>query len=192
MEKRVSNDKKLHAYIIGLALGDGNLSNPNGRAVRLRVTCDKKYPVLFSCIKTSLQNFLPDNVVSIVDRKTCVDVSCYSNKFEKLLGWKAGGGSKIKQKVRIPEWILRDKIYIRECLRGIIQTDGSIFNDRGYKMVNIVSSIPSLAHTVVHAITIISYKPNMQIHQDPNNKKHTIRISKNTDKFIKDVGVWKK
>jgi len=44
MFRRVSEDKKLHAYIVGLALGDGNLSNPNGRAVRLRITCDKKYP----------------------------------------------------------------------------------------------------------------------------------------------------
>lgn len=31
------------AYIIGVAIGDGNLSNSNGRAVRLRVTCDNKY-----------------------------------------------------------------------------------------------------------------------------------------------------
>lgn len=32
------------SYIVGVALGDGNLSNPNGRALRLRITCDEKYP----------------------------------------------------------------------------------------------------------------------------------------------------
>jgi hypothetical protein len=29
-------DTQLQAYVIGLAIGDGNLSNPSGRAVRLR------------------------------------------------------------------------------------------------------------------------------------------------------------
>ena len=39
-------DPVLRAYVIGLAIGDGGLSNPNGRAVRLRITCDIKYPLL--------------------------------------------------------------------------------------------------------------------------------------------------
>ena len=39
------------AYIIGIALGDGNLSNPNKRAVRLRITCDTGYPGLIENIK---------------------------------------------------------------------------------------------------------------------------------------------
>ena len=42
----LNKDKGLQAYVIGLALGDGNLSNPNGKATRLRITCDKKYPFL--------------------------------------------------------------------------------------------------------------------------------------------------
>ncbi|MDQ5949083.1 MAG: hypothetical protein QG589_209 [Patescibacteria group bacterium] len=192
MEKRVSNDKKLHAYIIGLALGDGNLSNPNGRAVRLRITCDKKYKELYRYISDCLKKLLPDNSVFLIDRPTYVDVTCHSNKLEGLLGWKAKGGSKFKQNVRIPDWVLRNKSYSKECLRGIIQTDGSIYRDRGYLMVNIVSNIPSLANTIMSAITNIGYKPNMQIHQDPKTVKYTIRISKNTDRFIEDIGVWKK
>ena len=191
MLKTISADKKLHAYVIGLALGDGNLSNPNGRAVRLRITCDKKYPVLYKYIKESLQVLLPDNKVSLVDRGTCIDVSCYSNRLESILGWKAKGGSKYKQKVKIPDWILKNKILIRECLRGLVQTDGSIFNDRGYQMVNIVSNIPSLAETIVLAINKIGYKPNVQVHNGSRTAKYTIRISKNTNQFISDVGVWK-
>ena len=75
------------AYIIGIAIGDGNLSNPNGRAVRLRVTCDNKYPALRNKIVRSLQLLLPNNKTSLVFRKSnCVDVSCYSNHFEHILG----------------------------------------------------------------------------------------------------------
>lgn len=55
----LNSDKSLQAYVIGLAIGDGNLSNPNGRAVRLRITCDKKYPILLRKIAISLKKYCP-------------------------------------------------------------------------------------------------------------------------------------
>ena len=74
------------AYIIGVALGDGNLSNPNGRAIRLRVTCDLKYPKIIERICLTIQKLFPKNKVSIVKRiDSCCDISCYSNKWENLL-----------------------------------------------------------------------------------------------------------
>lgn len=54
MNKRVSSNKLLHSYIVGLAIGYGNLSNPNGRATRLSITCDKKYPKFIGHISDSL------------------------------------------------------------------------------------------------------------------------------------------
>jgi len=65
----------LLAYVVGVALGDGNLSNPNGRATRLRITCDAKYPRLARKIARS------------------------------LLGWRVGHRSKIAQRVTVPSWI---------------------------------------------------------------------------------------
>jgi len=191
MLRQVSNDKKLHAYIVGLALGDGNLSNPNGRAVRLRITCDIKYTKLYNHIADSLKKFLPDNKINFIYKETYVNVYCYSNKLEDLLGWKAKGGSKYVQKVKIPDWILENNDFTKECLRGLIQTDGSIYTDRGYTMVNIVSNINSLAETIIKAIEKLGYKPNMQVHQEPKTIKHTIRVSKNTQKFIDDLSIWK-
>lgn len=192
MVRTVNNDKNLHAYIVGLALGDGNLSNSNGRAVKLRITCDTKYKKLNNHIHNSLQRFLPDNKVGYVKRGTSLDIYCYSNKLENLLGWKAKLGSKYKQKVKIPEWILQSVELTKECLRGLVQTDGSIYNDRGYLMVNIVSNIPSLAESIIFAISSIGYKSNVQLHDDLRTKKYTIRISKNTQKFVSDLKVWKK
>lgn len=189
MSTSISSSKTLQAYVVGLALGDGNLSNPNKRAVRLRITCDKKYQKLYKHIQSSIQELMPDNKVSIVDRINCVDVSCYSNRWESLLGWKVG--SKIDQNVKIPNWILSDTDLIKICLRGIIQTDGSIYLDRGYQMVNIVSNIKSLAENIIFALEKIGYKPNVQIRNDLKTKKYTIRISKNTINFIKDIEVWK-
>jgi hypothetical protein len=91
--------------LIGLAIGDGNLSNPNGRAVRLRITCDSKYPALIAKIFHSLQRLLPGNKVSLVGSAgNYVNVSVYSNQLEDLLGWKALGGSKHRQCVETPKW----------------------------------------------------------------------------------------
>lgn len=117
------------AYIVGIALGDGNLSNPSKRAVRLRITCDKKYPEIIKEIKNSLQYILPKNKISEINRQGCIDISCYSNTLEDLLGWKAKGGSKNIQEVKIPDWIKNDKHLSLICLKGLFQTDGSIYLD---------------------------------------------------------------
>lgn len=194
MQRVVSGDKKLRAYIIGLALGDGNLSNSNGRAVRLRITCDKKYPELYLHIQKSLAKLLPNNIVSLADRRgeSCLDVSCYSNSLEDILGWKAKGGSKYNQDVKIPNWILEDQEFTKECLKGLVQTDGCIYTDRGYSMVNITSSIASLAEDIITAIKSVGYKPTVCKIQERDKQRYTIRISKNTQQFINDLGVWKR
>src|SRR3989344_4325096 len=62
------SDRVATAYVVGIALGDGNLSNPNGRAVRLRITCDKKYPYLIKKIEKALRVVAPQNKVSRIDR----------------------------------------------------------------------------------------------------------------------------
>jgi len=103
-KRPLNPDKKLQAYIIGIALGDGNLSNPNKRAVRLRITCDKRYPLLIKHIKSCLLLLLPKNKVSVTNRRGCVDISVYSNHWKKLL-WKWDEGPKDAQNVFVPKWI---------------------------------------------------------------------------------------
>ncbi|MFA5359777.1 MAG: LAGLIDADG family homing endonuclease [Patescibacteria group bacterium] len=174
------------AYIIGVALGDGNLSNPNKRAVRLRITCDTKYQGIIKNIIKSLKIILPKNKISIVKRKgNCLDISCYSNKLESLLGWKVGLGSKYKQKVFVPKWIKTNKKFTLLCLKGLFETDGSIYLDRKYKMANFITVIPTLADDVMIMVKKIGFKPNIQfLHYNYKKTKITIRVSKNVENFI--------
>jgi len=178
---------------MGIAVGDGNLSNPNGRAVRLRVTCDTKYPRLIKNIMETIRIILPDNKVSVVKRaKTYIDISCYSNQWELILGWKVGKGSKYQQQVSIPDWIQKEKKFVRLCLRGLIETDGSIYMDRGYRYVNFVTTIAPLAYAFQSMTRSLGYKPNTQIHSLPKSKKkYTIRISKQTERFIRELALKK-
>ncbi|MEK7135376.1 MAG: LAGLIDADG family homing endonuclease [Patescibacteria group bacterium] len=188
------SNKTATAYVIGVALGDGNLSNPNGRAVRLRITCDSKYPYLISKIERSIKLIAPTNKVSRINRAdSAVDISCYSNDWEKLLGWKAKGGSKINQKVCVPTWIFKNKEYTQACLTGLFETDGSVYKDRKYLTVNFVTEIPSLAKCVEKMIYSLGYIASIQKLVLPDNKsKTTFRIHRKAENFIKELNIQKK
>ena len=185
--------KETLAYVIGIAIGDGNLSNPNKRAVRLRITCDNKYENTIINFVDAIQQIMPANKVSVQKRKVnCVDISCYSNKWENILGWKVGHGSKCAQNVSVPSWIKRNKKYCRYCLKCLFETDGSVYKDRAYLMANFVTTIPALATAVLSMIEKIGFYANMQIFRSQNKKrKYTIRVSKNVDKFVRFVNIDK-
>lgn len=184
-------NKAVLAYIIGVSLGDGNLSNPNGRAVRLRISCDKKYPNLITHIKENLEVLFPNNKVSLVNREryNATDISCYSNKLEKMLGWKVG--SKKSQVVSIPKWILDSEKYSRECLRGLLQTDGSLYKDRNYSMVNFTTIIKPLSENVMNILESLDYKPQIRKVLFKGKFAYVIRVSKNVSDLVKDIDLWK-
>lgn len=182
------------AYVIGAALGDGNLSNPNGRATRLRISCDAKYPDLITRIGRSLEIMLPDNSINSVDRGNCIDVYCYSNKLEVILGWKADSGSKYVQRTRVPQWIFQRDTYIRACLKGLIETDGSIFIDRTYTHINFTTIIPELAEDVENMLQVLGYIYSIQRIQEKRENvkpKYVIRICKRSHEFIRELKIDK-
>jgi DNA-binding transcriptional regulator WhiA len=185
----MTQNKSVLAYITGVALGDGNLSNPNGRATRLRVTCDKKYPNLILHIQKNLETLFPKNKISLVNRTGCVDISCYSNQLEDLLEWRVG--SKSKQLACVPQWILKSEKYTRECLRGLLQTDGSIYKDRGYIMINYTTIIQPLSEHVISMLNGLGYKPQIRRVVFKEKSKYVIRVSKNVSDLIEEIDLWK-
>lgn len=74
----------------------------------------------------------------------------------------------------------------------MLQTDGSIYLDRGYTMVNFVSCIPTLAMDVISMMNQLGYKPNIQKFTSSNLDKYTIRISRRSTEFINEINLWKK
>ncbi len=180
------------AYITGVAIGDGNLTNPNGRATRLRITCNTQYPNLIKRISESIQILLPNNKVSIIyTAKAYINISCYSNKWENWLGWKSDQGSKLMQEVSIQNWIIENQELSIYCLRGLFETDGSIYMDRGYKMVNLVTYIPRLAEQVVAIIEQLGYKVHAYKYNISDHYRYNIRISREVEEFIAKIGINK-
>lgn len=190
MKKKLllDSDKSLVAYIVGIALGDGNLSNPNGRATRLRISCDLKYPLLIQKIKNSIAKLLPSNKVSLVKRKgNYLDISCYSNYWEQILGWYAKKGSKLIQNASIPNWIKTNDEYKINCLRGLIETDGSIYKDRGYQTVMFTSAILNLAKNVYDIIISFNFRPRFYTISNGRNTIYRIRLATKVEEFLRLV-----
>jgi hypothetical protein len=181
------------AYVIGVALGDGNLSNPNGRAVRLRITLDNRYPKVIEEVIKNLKIILPENKISIVNRSdNCLDVSVYSNKLTEIIPWEAGSGSKIVQRATIPNWIKSDLNFTKHCLKGLLQTDGSIYFDRNYKMVNFTNNIKNLVQDTKIFIETLGYQPKFYVTKNKSGSaKYTVRLTKNVDNFIREINLVK-
>jgi DNA-binding transcriptional regulator WhiA len=182
-------DPGLRAYVVGLAIGDGNLSNPNGRAVRLRITCDTKYPALIAKIRGTLQDLLPENKVSLIRSKgNYVTLSVYSNRLEPLLGWRASGGSKRTQSVGVPAWICEDRALSINCLRGLIETDGAVYHDRGYPMVIFSTVMPELATQVDQMIRKLGFRCRLyRTRRADSSYKYQVRLSRDVLSFLEVV-----
>lgn len=190
------NDLKNNlAYIIGVALGDGNLSNPNGRAVRLRITCDAKYPLLAESITSALQDVFPKNKVSIVynpKKSTYFNISVYSNKLNEYMPWRVGKGSKLHQHAHVPDWIRNHKKYTKQCLRGLLQTDGSIYRDRGYLMVNFTNHVKELADDVYSMLELIGFRPTMsKTSAKKGGYKYCVRIARKAKELTETLELSK-
>jgi DNA-binding transcriptional regulator WhiA len=187
-------EKMALAYIIGVALGDGNLSSPNGRATRLRVTCDVAYPNIAEEIVSKLSLLFPKNKVSIVPgpRDTYFNISVYSNRLNDLIPWKVKSGSKMLQSAHVPSWILENSSYSKAALRGLIHTDGSIYRDRGYLMLNFTNIIEPLVHDVFFMMQSLGFNPRIsKTLQKSGTIKYTVRLARNVEKFIHTIGIEK-
>lgn len=85
-----------------------------------------------------------------------------------------------------------NKIFSASCLRGLIETDGSVYRDRGYLTVNFVTIIPKLADDVMEMIIMLGFEPNLQTYKPKiGMTKHTIRVSKKTKELLEILGVDK-
>jgi hypothetical protein len=118
-----------YAYLLGMYLGDGYISQ-QPRTERLRITLDKAYPGIIEECRAAVAALLPQNVVAVVQRIGCVDVSCYSKRWSDLLP-QHGPGPKHLRPIRLEPW---QRCIVaaepRRFLRGLFHSDGSYVLNR--------------------------------------------------------------
>lgn len=142
--KRPNYSEEL-AEFVGIVIGDGGISKRQ-LTVTLHHKDDKKYTEfvvnlikkLFS-VKPSIYHNYKNSVNNIVVSRSELVKFC-----AEKLGLKIG--NKIKQQVDIPDWIKKNKKFQVACLRGLIDTDGSIIIHK-YKSKNKFYSYKKIGFT---------------------------------------------
>jgi len=139
------------AEFIGILLGDGNLNNNNLRVILdVREFHYKKYvkglfKKLFNCGINECKVKAKQAIVLYKSNKTIMDI---------IEGYGLKKGNKMKNDMGIPKWIKKEKLLLRWCLRGLIDTDGTVsFDKRDCKiLVGFCSYSPKLLQDVKESL----------------------------------------
>lgn len=124
-------DERL-AELVGIILGDGYIQyNTKKSQYSIRIAGDsnkdREYIInyvkplcdsLFGLESTIRKHQIWNALYIIINRKKAVE-------FLLSIGMQAG--DKIKNQATIPKWILENDCFLRVCIRGLIDTDGSVY-----------------------------------------------------------------
>lgn len=125
----VDFDEPHYAYVLGLYLGDGMLSEFPRNVWRLRIVQDQRYPHLADEGANALRIVLP-NKVQFQYRDGCIEYGSYSKHWPCLLPHH-GVGAKHLRPIKLMDW--QQGVVEREpqaLLRGLIHSDGCRFTNR--------------------------------------------------------------
>jgi len=124
------------AEFVGIMLGDGNLYSQESTGnyqIRIAFNSKNEYEYLIFVKNLSNKLFNKNFYIKYMKDKSCFHL-CLSNK---VLFYKIKKLSLNKD--RIPSWIFKKKVYLKSCIRGLIDTDGSIFrmSKRDHRLIRI-------------------------------------------------------
>ncbi len=115
------------AEFVGIIIGDGGITKRQV-TVTLNYKTDKHYSIFVGNLikklfKTEISIFYRRkySTVNIIVSRTRLVVFC------KSIGLQIG--NKLKQNLDIPKWIKKNKNFEISCVRGLVDTDGCIFNE---------------------------------------------------------------
>lgn len=110
------------AFIIGLALGDGNITK-FPRSECLTISLNTKYPKLVVYTNYLLKKFFEKEPTQN-QIGNCVRPRIYQKFISKRLG--IPSGNKRKCAIEIPKWVWSKKEYLVWYLKGLFEAEGSL------------------------------------------------------------------
>ncbi|MFH1520097.1 MAG: hypothetical protein ABID61_00470 [Candidatus Micrarchaeota archaeon] len=157
------NKEKL-AEILGIFLGDGSIyANEQHGVVQIVVTGHLKHDFnyLVHYVKPLLETTLSAKFK--IKRHWLNAVQIYSqtkSTASKLNELGFPTGNKVVNNVEIPSWVFGSKKYLRACIRGLIDTDGSVcpITGRDYPYIWFKCRIPKLRESFSKAMGVLNYK----------------------------------
>lgn len=117
-------EERRYAYLLGMYLGDGCLSEHRGNVFRLRIVLDQKYPNIIGECSEAIESIAEGLMVGFAQREGCIEVNSYWQHWPCLFP-QHGPGRKHERSIRLRPW--QQSIVDRHpgaLLRGLIHSDG--------------------------------------------------------------------
>lgn len=149
---------EMFAEFIGIMLGDGGLSERQVY-ITLHHIDDLQYSVFVRDLMSRLFKVRPRMYHQ--PRKSVNSVVISRSVLVQFLHREGLPiGNKVRQEVDVPAWIKKNKKYSLACVRGLVDTDGSIFTHRytvngkqySYKKLGFTSRSAPLRRSVAHIL----------------------------------------
>lgn len=193
--RKISFDEKLSEFV-GIVLGDGHVGlYKKGKkigvyCIRIAGDLKKDQDYHINYIKKLFQDLFNLRAKEVLRKKNNERfLDFYSKELVNLfieMGIKPG--NKIKNQSTIPKWIFSNKSYLKVCLRGLIDTDGSIFrmSKKDYKLIriNFTNHNITLLNDVRRAFLNLGFHPSKII----NNRQFHISRQKEIKRYVEEIG----
>jgi len=178
------------AEFAGIVIGDGGITQSQVMISTNSIT-DRKYGYFVKRLIDKL--FHVKASIYFVDSHTVMIIAVSRIKLVEFCHKKLelNIGNKLKQGLDIPGWIRKDSEFEKACIRGIMDTDGCIFNEvhningkkYGYKRLNITSASPKLRKSIFDIFEKNGLSPKIR-----NNRCVQIEDKEKIDKYFQIIG----
>ena len=178
------------AEFVGIMIGDGGMSE-YFLTVTLNADTDCRYAGFVSSLIEDLFRVTPKirkrksgtALDVVVHRKELVDFCCTIGLTK---------GNKLKQGLDIPIWVKKNKEYARACLRGLFDTDGTVYEhhyvSKGkmyhYQKISFSSRSPLLIRSVFSLLQYFCIKSEIAY----NGMEVRIQSRENVRRFMQLIG----
>jgi len=123
---RLPQDSKNLAEFFGIMLGDGGINNPWQATITVNAIKDARYARFVSGLCRRLFG-ISAVIRKRKNRNALVIVLTSTDVVDFLVSKGLCRGNKLKNGIRIPDWILANRDYKKACVRGLVDTDGCVF-----------------------------------------------------------------
>ncbi len=160
------------AEFIGIMMGDGGMSTYQV-AVTLHHIDDREYTSFVESLIESLFEIAP-STYHTPKKSVCNIVVSRKHLVDYLHGLGLPIGNKIKQRFDMPPWVKKNEAFSSACLRGLFDTDGSVFTHRyrvkgktyTYKKLSFTSASEPLRRSICDALCAHGFHPRLGSHDD--------------------------
>lgn len=157
------------AEFTGIVIGDGGITQSQV-TISTNSIADRGYGYFIKRLIKKL--FDVDASIYFIDNRTVMIIAVSRIKLVEFCNKKLGLhiGNKLKQGLDIPSWIIGNSDFEKACVRGIMDTDGCIFNEvhnikgkkYSYKRLNITSASPELIKSIFDILVKNGLSPRIR------------------------------